>query len=123
MVEEDRRGMLIDEEKKKAMHESMVKSLEEKARAKMREKAEEEMLLEKIRKHQEEAAKREAQLRLKKAEENAAKELIFAKLNDEEMRRRAEKEYIENLRVDLIQEEVEEAARLKEMREAENRER
>lgn len=123
MVEEDRREILLDEEKKKAMHESMLRSLEEKARAKTREQAEEQLLQERIKRYQEEAAKREAQMKLRKAEEDAAKELIFARLNQEEMRRRAEKEYIENLRVDLIQEEVEEAARLKEMREAEKRER
>jgi hypothetical protein len=123
MIEEDRSDMLRNEEKKRMMHEHMMRSLEEKARMKTREKEEEEKLMERIKKYQEEAAQRETQLKLKKAEEDAAKEQIFAKLNEEEMKRRAEKEYIENLRIDLIQEEVEEAARLKELKEAENRER
>jgi hypothetical protein len=44
---------------------------------------------------------REEEIRAKKAEVEAAREEIFIKLKDEEERRRAEKEYIENLRNEL----------------------
>jgi len=53
----------------------------------------------------------------------AAREEIFQKLKDEEERRRAEKEYIENLRNELYLQEFEEQARAKEREEAEKRER
>ena len=79
-------------------------------------------MMEKIRMYQQEADQREAMLKMKKAEENAAKEEIFAKLNEEELRRRAEKEYIEDLRIDLMTEEIEEAARLKDIENARKRE-
>ena len=44
---------------------------------------------------------REDEIRAKKAEVEAAREGIFQKLKDEEERRRAEKEYTENLRNEL----------------------
>jgi hypothetical protein len=44
---------------------------------------------------------REDEIRQKKAEVEAAREEIFQKLKDEEERRRAEKEYVENLRNEL----------------------
>ena len=53
----------------------------------------------------------------------AAREEIFQKLKDEEERRRAEKEYTENLRNELYLQEFEEQARAKERKEAEKRER
>lgn len=51
---------------------------------------------------------REDEIRAKKAEIEAAREEIFQKLKDEEERRRAEKEYIENLRNELYLQESEE---------------
>ena len=123
LINDDRNEMIKGSEKKKTMYNYMVKSLEEKADTRAKLKEEERMLMERIKRYQEEAENREAKLKMKKAEENAAKEQIFARLNEEEMKRRAEKEYIENLRIDLITEEVEEAARLKDIKEAEDRER
>lgn len=49
----------------------------------------------------EQQLEREEGIRAKKAELEAEREIIFQKLKDEEERRRAEKEYIENLRNEL----------------------
>ena len=51
---------------------------------------------------------------MKKAEVEAAREEIFQRLKGEDERRRAEKEYVENLRNELYQQEFEEQARIKE---------
>ena len=122
MVEEDRNDLVKRTEKTKTMQYFMVKSLQAKQDLKQKVKEDEVKTLEKIKIYQEEAEKREAEIKIKRAEESAAKEAIFAKLNDEEIKRRMEKEYIENLRVDLMREEHEEAARIKELKEAEKRE-
>jgi len=122
MIDEDRRDVSKKSEKRKTMQEFMEKSMKAKEEQKQRAVEAEAMALEKIRKFQEDAEQREAIIKMKKAEENAAKEVIFAKLNDEELKRRAEKEYIENLRIDLMQEEFEEAARIKAMKEVDKRE-
>jgi len=53
----------------------------------------------------------------------AQREEIFQKLKGEEQRRRAEKEYVENLRNELYLQEFEEQARQREREELEKRER
>jgi hypothetical protein len=64
-----------------------------------------------LRRFAEQQMYREEEIRAKKAELEAAKEEIFQKLKDEEERRRAEKEYTENLRNELYLQEFEEQAR------------
>ena len=49
-----------------------------------------------------------AEIQAKKAEAEAAREEIFQKLKGEEERRRADAEYIENLRNELYLQELEE---------------
>ena len=122
MILEDRKEIEKKGEKRKTMQEFMVKSVQAKVEMKQKSKEEEAKTLEKIKRYQEEAEKREAEIKIKKAEESAAKEEIFAKLNEEELKRRAEKEYTENLRIDLMQEEHEEAERIKAVKEIEKRE-
>ncbi len=122
MMAEDRHDAEKRTEKRKTMQEFMARSMQAKEDLKRKTKEDEATTLEKIKKYQEEAEHREAQLKIKKAEENAAKEEIFAKLNEEEVKRRTEKEYIENLRIDLMQEEHEEAERIRELQELEKRE-
>ena len=122
MITEDRKELVKKSEKRKTMQEFMAKSIQAKEEIRSKSKDEEVKMEEKIKKYQEEAEKREIEIKIKRAEENAAKEQIFAKLNDEEIRRQAEKDYVENLRIDLMQEEYEEAARIKEIKEAEKRE-
>ncbi len=58
----------------------------------------------------------------KRAEAEAAREEIFQKLKGEEERRRADAEYIENLRNELYMQELEEQARIREREELEKRE-
>lgn len=53
---------------------------------------------------------------------NLVREEILNKLAAEEQERRAEQEYVENLRIQLYQEEAEEREREKERREREKRE-
>lgn len=122
MISEDRGDIQKKSEKTKTMQEFMQKSMKAKEEQLLKSKEDEKNLLEKIKKFQEEGERREAEIKMKKAEENAAKEQIFAKLNDEEIKRRTEKEYIENLRIDLMQEEFEENERVKEKLYAEKRE-
>lgn len=122
MIEEDRKEIEIKNDKRKVMYDYMVKSMKSKEESMAKAKEDEKLMMEKIRMYQQEADQREAMLKMKKAEENAAKEEIFAKLNEEELRRRAEKEYIEDLRIDLMTEEIEEAARLKDIENARKRE-
>ena len=122
MIEEDRKELEIKNDKRKVMYDYLVKSMKSKQESIAKAKEDEKFMMEKIRMYQQEADQREAMLKIKKAEENAAKEEIFAKLNEEELRRRAEKEYIEDLRIDLMTEEIEEAARLKDIEDARKRE-
>lgn len=122
MVDQDRKEEEENERKRKVVHDFMIKSRQARQEAREREKREDELMDEKIRRYREEAAQREALAKMKKAEEDAAKEQIFARLKEEELRRRAEKEEIENLRIELMQEEAAEAARIKELDEARKRE-
>jgi len=122
MITEDKKEVAKKTEKRVIMKDFMEKSLQAKADNKLKSKEEEAKELERIKKFQEEAERREAEIKIKKAEENAAKDAIFARLKEEEIKRRTEKEYIENLRIDLMQEEFEEAARIKEIQENEKRE-
>lgn len=122
MIAEDRNEIGKKAEKTKTMQEFMARSMKAKEELQRKTKDDERTLLEKIKKYQEEGERREAEIKMKRAEENAAKEQIFAKLNEEEIKRRTEKEYIENLRIDLMQEEFEENERQKEKLYAEKRE-
>lgn len=122
MMAEDKRESEVRADKRKTMQDFMVKSIQAKDDMKRRTKEDEIRELEKIKRYQEESEQREAALKIKKAEENAVKEQIYAKLNEEEIKRRTEKEYIENLRIELMQEEHEEAARIRDVQEAEKRE-
>lgn len=61
--------------------------------------------------------KRESDIKEQKAIAEAEWEKIFAKLKEEEQKRRAEMEYVENLRNELQQQEYEEMLRDKEWRE------
>ena len=54
-----------------------------------------------LRRFQEQQEMREGEIKAKKAEVEAAREEIFQRLKDEEERRRAEKEFTENLRNEL----------------------
>jgi hypothetical protein len=122
MIAEDRSEIGKKAEKTKTMQEFMARSMKAKEELQRKTKDDERTLLEKIKKYQEEGERREAEIKMKRAEESAAKEQIFAKLNEEEIKRRTEKEYIENLRIDLMQEEFEENERQKEKLYIEKRE-
>lgn len=86
----------------------MIMSVQEKNEMKRRQKELEEYENEMLRRFAEQQQLREDEIRAKKAEVEAAREGIFQKLKDEEERRRAEKEYVENLRNELYSQEFEE---------------
>lgn len=73
-----------------------------------------------VRRYAAQQESRAGELAALKAEAEAQREAIFQKLALEEAERRAESEYVENLRNDLQVEEMEERARAAE-REAENK--
>jgi len=75
-----------------------------------------------LRRYAQQQEGRQAEIQAKKAEAEAAREEIFQKLKGEEERRRAESEYIENLRNELYMQELEEQARIREREEIEKRE-
>ena len=75
-----------------------------------------------LRRYAQQQEGRQSEIQAKKAEAEAAREEIFQKLKGEEEKRRAESEYIENLRNDLYMQELEEQARQREREEVEKRE-
>ena len=75
-----------------------------------------------LRRYAQQQEGRQAEIQAKKSEAEAAREEIFQKLKGEEEKRRAESEYIENLRNDLYMQELEEQARQREREEIEKRE-
>ena len=76
-----------------------------------------------LRRYAEQQEGRVAEIQAKKAEAEALREGIFQKLKEEEEKRRAENEYVENLRNELYMQELEEQARQREREELEKRDR
>lgn len=86
----------------------MVQSVNEKRELVRKQKEMEEYENEMLRRYAAQQEGRQAEIQAKKAEAEAAREEIFQKLKGEEERRRAESEYIENLRNELYMQELEE---------------
>ena len=76
-----------------------------------------------VKRYAEQQQAREDEIRMKKAEVEAAREEIFQKLKEEEEKRRADSDYVENLRNELYLQGSEEQARQREREELEKRER
>ena len=82
----------------------------------------EEYETEMLKRYAEQQEGRQAEIQAKKAEAEAAREEIFQRLKAEEEKRRADNEYVENLRNELYMQELEEQARVREHEEIEKRE-
>lgn len=96
----------------------MILSVNEKKALMQRQKELEEYEEELVRQYAGQQQERADNLQAMKAQAEAQREAIFGKLAAEEAGRRAEQEYIENLRNDLQVEEMEERFRVQEQNQA-----
>jgi len=101
----------------------MVLSVNEKKALLKRQQELEEYEEELVRRYAAQQQERSDNLAAMKEEAEAQREAIFQRLAREEAERRAEKEYVENLRNDLQVQEMEERARAAEFQMAEKRRR
>lgn len=123
MIDEDQKMIALIKMKQEQSKLDMVQSVTEKRDLVRKQRELEEYENEMLRRHSEQQEGRQAAIQEKKASAEAARDEIFQKLKGEEERRRAESEYIENLRNELYMQELEEQARARERADVEKRER
>lgn len=123
MIEEDQKMIALIRLKQEQSKLDMMQSVNEKRELQRKQRDMEEYENEMLRRYAEQQGVRQAEIQAKKAEAEAAREEIFQKLKEEEEKRRAENEYIENLRNELYMQELEEQARIREREEIEKRDR
>lgn len=114
MIEEDHEMIRINKMKQEQSKQDMILSVNEKKALLHRQKELEEYEEELVRQYAAQQQERADNLQAMKAQAEAQREAIFGKLAKEEADRRAEQEYIENLRNDLQVEEMEERFRVQE---------
>ncbi|CAD8084918.1 unnamed protein product [Paramecium primaurelia] len=122
LINEDRKFIEDQAKKKKIAFSDMQNALREKAeliyRMKQREREENQKYLDFMKEKDRQAH----EIKVKKQEENAAKDKIFQKLKEEEERRRQEAELLTELRFQLYQEQYDAQQRQKDIDEANKRE-
>lgn len=123
MIGEDREMGRIQQQKMEQAQADMILSVNEKRALTRRQRELEEYENEMVRQYASQQQDRLNQIQSAKDAAEEAREQIFRKLEGEEMQRRAEKEFKENLRNDLDMAEREEAQRAKERADMEKRER
>ena len=111
MIEEDHEMLRINKMKQKQSKQDMILSFNEKKALLKRQKELDEYEEELVRRYASQQQERADTLQALKHEAEAQREAIFQKLALEEAERRARKEYEENLRTELQNEEMEERAR------------
>lgn len=121
MIDEDHEMMRINKMKQEQSKQDMILSVNEKKALLKRQKELEEYEEELVRRYAAQQQDRADELQAMKEAADAQRDAIFNKLAAEEAQRRAEAEYIENLRNDLQVQEMEEKARAAERAEAEKR--
>lgn len=114
MIDEDHELMRISKMKQEQSKQDMILSVNEKKALLKRQRELEEYEEELVRRHAAQQTERSNELMLLKEAAEAQREAIFRKLAQEEAERRAEREYVENLRNDLQVQELEEKARYNE---------
>ena len=114
MIEEDHEMNRINKMKQEQSKQDMILSVNEKKALLHRQTELEEYEEELVRQYAAQQQERADNLQAMKAQAEAQREAIFGKLAKEEADRRAEQEYIENLRNDLQVEEMEERFRVQE---------
>lgn len=123
MIDEDQKMIALIKMKQEQSKLDMVQSVTEKRDLVRKQKELEVYENEMLRRYSEQQEGRQAEIQEKKASAEAAREEIFQKLKEEEERRRADSEYVENLRNELYMQELEEQARARERADVEKRER
>lgn len=101
MIEEDQKMVNLIRVKQDQAKLDMIQSVNEKKEMQRQNQELEHYENQMLRQYAEQQQLREDEIREKKALLEAAREEIFQKLKDEEERRRADKEYTENLRNEL----------------------
>ena len=123
MIDEDHEMMRITKMKQEQSKQDMILSVNEKKALLRRQKELEEYEEELVRRYAAQQGQRAEELQAMKEAAEAQRDAIFKKLAAEEAARRAENEYVENLRNDLQVEELEEKFRAAERNDAERRQR
>lgn len=123
MIDEDHEMMRITKMKQEQSKQDMILSVNEKKALLNRQKELEEYEEELVRRYAQQQGQRAEELQAMKEAAEAQRDAIFRKLAAEEAARRAESEYVENLRNDLQVQEMEEKHRFKEMSDADKRQR
>ena len=123
MIEEDHELMRITKMKQEQSKQDMILSVNEKKALLKRQKELEEYEEELVRRYAQQQGQRAEELQAMKDAAEAQRDAIFQKLAAEEAARRAESEYVENLRNDLQVQEMEERYRAQERAEADKRQR
>lgn len=121
MIEEDHEMMRITKMKQEQSKQDMILSVNEKKALVKRQRELEQYEEELVRRYQGQQAARGEELANIKAAAEAQRDAIFKKLAAEEAARRAEFEYVENMRNELNVQEQEERARENERKEMEKR--
>ena len=123
MIDEDHEMMRITKMKQEQSKQDMILSVNETKALLKRQKELEEYEEELVRRYAQQQGQRAEELQAMKEAAEAQRDAIFRKLAAEEAARRAQSEYVENLRNDLQVQEMEEKHRHKEMSEADKRQR
>ena len=101
MIQEDHEMMRINKMKQEQSKQDMILSVNEKNALLKRQRELEEYEDQLVKKFQGQQEQRSNELQAMKEAAEAQRDAIFQKLSEEEARRRAEYEYIENMRNDL----------------------
>jgi hypothetical protein len=123
MIQEDLESMKLTKMKQEQSKQDMILSMNEKRALLRRQRELEQYEEEMVNRYNEEQQQRASQLQAAKNAAEAARDAIFNKLAKEEADRRAQAEYLENLRNELQVEELAEREAEKARREAEKRQR
>ena len=123
MIDEDHEMMRITKMKQEQSKQDMILSVNEKKALLKRQKELEEYEEELVRRYAQQQGQRAEELQAMKEAAEAQRDAIFRKLAAEEAARRAESEYVENLRNDLQVQEMEEKYRMQEKNESDKRQR
>ena len=114
MIDEDHESIHLTRMKQEQSKQDMILSVTEKKALLRRQKELEEYEEEMVRRYASQQQGRSEELEAMKKVAEAQRDAIFQKLAQEEADRRAEAEFVENLRNDLQLQEMEEKARAKE---------
>lgn len=123
LMNEDMNALNENHRKKNLAKNYMDQAYDQKERRKVQQKEDEKLQKEMEKQYLEQLAKRDRELKEKKAAIQGEKDKIFDKLSGDAERKQAEKEYWENVRNELTWEEMNRREKIKELQEAEKKQR